>query len=96
MNKSISKIINYGKENYMFLICIFLLLLLIYGIKVFNFTIGIDSDIYYMDTYDMFYKWHAREWRYGITLIQLLFLGTSKLNQYFSNYFVLFLVLYFK
>lgn len=63
----------------------FLIGIILYGIRIFSFSIGIDSDIYMQDPSDFVYGWNLKEGRFGLTIIQLLVFGELGLNSYAQN-----------
>lgn len=90
MKKLVLDVKKFIKENIPLVLFVFAIAIAIYGLKLFSFNVGIDSDVNYANPYNMFYQWHAKEWRYGITILSYLLFGTHIYNMMFSNFLAIF------
>ncbi len=83
------------RRNKSLLIFVCVIALSIYGIRIFNFNISLDTDTYLMDGSHFNKVWNPSEGRWGYALLQYLFeLGDLKLNVFFANFIsIIFLVL---
>lgn len=87
MDNSIKEELRYYLWIFVFAITIGFI---VYGMKIFNYSIGIDSDIYLQNTNDMLFSWHLKEGRFGLTLIWLLLPFLHSLNVCGANFIAMF------
>ena len=59
--------------------------LIVYGARIFSDLVGIDSDVYMSNPYEMVFDWNLQEGRFGITLIVAVFARLLGLNSFAYN-----------
>lgn len=75
----------FTRRNKWLIVAIVLIGFSIYCARIFNYTIGIDSDIYMGNPNHILYEWNLAEGRFGLTLFQCIFARLGCLNGTFSN-----------
>lgn len=82
--KVIQTLKEFAYQNQNIIYFCMLLGLILYGIRIFSYSIGIDSDVYMQNPSAFVYEWNLKEGRFGETIVQL-FLGNLGLNVYGQN-----------
>lgn len=59
--------------------------LIVYGARIFSDLVGIDSDVYMSNPYEMVFNWNLQEGRFGISLIVATFARLLGLNSFAYN-----------
>ena len=84
MNKIINDFTDHFRNNVFLIVWTCVIGLITYGAHIFNYTIGIDSDVCMENPNNMLF-WHVQEGRFGITFFHKLFCREEGLNIYALN-----------